>query len=378
MRACHICYHIDEDGLAAASVIYEYLKIVNKSDKKNVKYFFYKVDYTVNLKEILTNIPAGDEIYFVDYSFSDINNLYYAFELSNKDIKVTWIDHHKTSSKIIYDLEYKGISLDQYPNFYCFIDTQYCGAYLAYVYAYCTLNDDYIVNNQRYSFIYPEYIPLYIKYVDSWDTWKHNMDETTEFNIGAKSVRRTPKNALSIMLGYNANVINKLFSDQTEDNEIVDSYMKKYIKKVFISRGRIIKQYQDIQNESICNDCGFRFSIIDDADNKRVYNCFAVNKLGNSTMFGDRVDKYDIVVPFQFNGEMWKYSLYTTKVDVDCEKLARKLGSIDGLGGGGHEKAAGFQTYDQLIEAGCTVRIRNRLFKKDKVKVSSNATAYIE
>ena len=77
MKAYHICYHTDEDGLASASVIYEYLKRVNKKDSKNIIYFFYKIDHTMNLKSILpTRITDGDEIYFVDYSFSDINNMY--------------------------------------------------------------------------------------------------------------------------------------------------------------------------------------------------------------------------------------------------------------------------------------------------------------
>ena len=70
MKAYHICYHTDEDGLAAAAVIYEYLKKVNKTGKKKIRYFFYKIDYTVDLRTVISSgIPSGDEIYFVDYSF---------------------------------------------------------------------------------------------------------------------------------------------------------------------------------------------------------------------------------------------------------------------------------------------------------------------
>ena len=39
MKAYHICYHTDEDGIASAAIIYEYLKVLNKDDKKNVRYF---------------------------------------------------------------------------------------------------------------------------------------------------------------------------------------------------------------------------------------------------------------------------------------------------------------------------------------------------
>ena len=36
MKAYHICYHTDEDGLAAAAVIYEYLKKVSKLNNEKV------------------------------------------------------------------------------------------------------------------------------------------------------------------------------------------------------------------------------------------------------------------------------------------------------------------------------------------------------
>ena len=375
MKAYHICYHTDEDGLASASVIYEYLKRVNKKDSKNIIYFFYKIDHTMNLKSILpTRITDGDEIYFVDYSFSDINNLKYVLELSTHNIKVTWIDHHKTSEDIVYKSMYAfdpEVKLYEYENFYYLINTDYCAAYLSYAYAHNRLNGCYIPSHHNISpVMHDNEVPLYIKYVDSWYTFKNNMDDTTEFNIGIRSIKnRTPKNALSSMLNYNIDIINKLFSDNEEDHKVIDLYMKKYIKSA-ISKGKIIKSYEDINNESLCNDYGFEFSIIDDTESNRIYHCFALNKRGNSTMFGDRFNTYDIVIPFQFNGEQYVYSLYTNKEDVNCELLAKKFGEIDGLGGGGHAKAAGFQTYHQIIEANSTVHIINKLFRKNKYGIS--------
>ena len=79
MKVYHICYHTDEDGLASAAVIYEYLKRINS---KSTKYFFYKIDYTKDLKKVLPlNMPSGDEIYFVDYSFSNGDNLNFVLEI---------------------------------------------------------------------------------------------------------------------------------------------------------------------------------------------------------------------------------------------------------------------------------------------------------
>ena len=65
--------------------------------------------------------------------------------------------------------------------------------------------------------------------------------------------------------------------------------------------------------------------------------CFAVN-LGhcNSEYFKSLPDdKYDALMPFVFNGDMYTVSLYSKTVDVS--EIAKKYG------GGGHKGAAGFQ-----------------------------------
>lgn len=376
MKVCHICYHTDEDGIASAAVIYEYLKRINKGDK-NVRYFFYKIGYTINLKNVLKNIPSGDEIYFVDYSFSNRENLEYVLELSNNDIKIVWIDHHATSKSIIYGVEYPDIDVKKYSNFYYFINTNYCAAYSVYIYAYLKLNkeySDYEISTVRSNTIDNIYIPSYIKYVDSWDTWKHNMPNTTEFNIGINSIDHGPRNIFSLMCNHTRYIINCLFCKKDDENSIniLESYMEKYICNV-IDKGKTIKDYLDIQNELICNEYGFEFSIIDYTDSCRRYKCFAVNKCGNSTMFGDRINTYDIVVPFRFKGNTFVYFLFTAKDDIQCNELAKKLGSYNNLGGGGHAKAAGFQSFRLLLGKNCVISIKNKIFKHNEYKISTTA-----
>ena len=368
MRGYHICYHTDEDGLASAAIIYEYLKLKNKNDKK-AKYFFYKIDYTMDLEEVIPeSIPVEDEIYFVDYSFSNRDNLEYALELSNKCKKVIWIDHHITSEDIVNGNEFKDIGIDKYHNFYPFIYTKYCAAYLCYAYAYNDINK---TKNKWYDI---DYVPWYIEYVDSWDTWKHDMPNTTEFNIGITSEEnRTPKNAIGAIFKFNSSLISKFFSKNPDDIELLEGYMKRYTMNI-ISKGKNIKSYIDNENKSLCDNYAFEFILADKTANifdRSMYNCLALNKRGNSTMFGDKINDYDIVVAFQFNGTCYRYSLFTADPDVDCELLAKKLGSIDGLGGGGHTKAAGFQTYNQILKADHVLCIENKLFRKNKYRLYS-------
>lgn len=65
--------------------------------------------------------------------------------------------------------------------------------------------------------------------------------------------------------------------------------------------------------------------------------CFAMN-LGhcNSDYFKSLPNgKYDIFIPFVFDGDQYTVSLYST--DTDVSEIAKKYG------GGGHKKASGFQ-----------------------------------
>ena len=352
-----ICYHVDEDGNAAASIIYEYLKKINKDN--NAKYFFHRIDYTVDLATVINNVSAGGTVYFVDYSFSNRNNLEYILELAKNGVEIIWIDHHKTSIDVINGKEFPDISLDEYENIHYMIDDKCCGAQLCYEYAYNNLVKIGLIDELEY----PYTVPLYIKYVNSWDTWKHDMPDTLQFNYGIRAIEHTPRSTFSLIFNYNARILNKLF---TVDDE-VESYMKKFISRV-ISNGNVIASYNKVDNKYFCDDFGFSFLIIDNINNK-IYSCFAANRRGNSTMFGNLFNEYDIVIPFAFNGEKYVYSFYTSKDDIDCSWIAKIIGEIDNLGGGGHKKAAGASTYTNILSSNCTVYINKRLFRKNKYKV---------
>ena len=133
MKAYHICYHTAEDGITAAAVIYEYLKSINKGNRKNIKFFFYKINYSMELSKVLpSKMPIDDEVYFVDYSFSKESNIDYMFNLANDGIKIVWIDHHKTSEDLIYNGNLESRNIYNHASIKYYIDTNYCGAFLAY------------------------------------------------------------------------------------------------------------------------------------------------------------------------------------------------------------------------------------------------------
>ena len=54
-------------------------------------------------------------------------------------------------------------------------------------------------------------------------------------------------------------------------------------------------------------------------------------------------------MPFNYNGNKWRYSMYTVKKDVDCSRIAKQFA------GGGHQQAAGFTTYNLIVNPGETL-----------------------
>lgn len=351
MKAYHILYHTDEDGTAAAAVVYEYLKRITKESGKRVRYFFYKIDYTVLIQSLLGGIHDGDEVFLVDYSFSKRDNLEFILDLADKGINVTWIDHHKTSVDIVKGLKFTDIDIYNYKNLHFYIEDNACGAALAYEYFYTIINGDY---GDAYHYRYIDYLA----YVNSHDTWRFNVPNTTEFSYGIMGLKHTPRNIFSQIFNYRSDLVNELF-DKCHSTEF-KSAMQNFVYKI-IENGKRIKEYCDTMNKSMLDQYSFE-CFIRDFTNEKVYKCIVLNKRGNSLVFGDLIDEYDIVIPYIFNGEQYIYSLFSNKDYVDCEQIAKILGSYNNLGGGGHLHAAGFQTHDNIFMKDGVVNISKKLF----------------
>ena len=96
------------------------------------------------------------------------------------------------------------------------------------------------------------------------------------------------------------------------------------------SDGKLLIQYRD----SLCKRyvAGKSFESTFEGVNALVcgWQCFG------SIKFGDKINDYDLVASFEWNGDDYIISLYSEKRDVSV--LAEKYG------GGGHRGAAGFHT----------------------------------
>lgn len=328
-----IFHHNDNDGIVSASVLIKTIR--DKQFIPRCKINTIMVDYTMILEDLVDEKDIENSIiYFLDYSFSnEINREWLLKLLSRKDCEVIWIDHHKTSIEMSSMPAYKdikgcrsehgsGAMLTQIycDLFYTTINRFECNKLLAIE----TINDlDFYTN------LFP--VSYFIRLIDDYDRWANKLADSRAFHYGADIGTDPFSDNLIGVTGY--------LSEKYYYNKVLNS----------IKKGHTILDYEMKQNKEFHMDMySFEFTIV--AFNRK-YKCIGLNRKGNSLMFGDTINEYDIVCPFFFNGEKWTYSLFTNKDDINCEAIARLFD------GGGHRKAAGFVSESLLFKKDAQITI---------------------
>lgn len=282
-----ICfYHNDLDGHCSGAIVRMY------EQKYNGIYdgVFIESDYS-GLD--ISQVPAGETVYIVDYSFTE-NTVHYLYELIDRGCEIIWIDHHQSSLDLIENHPELDDLLGIRSN-------EASGAALTYMYLYD-------VSFQE--------LPYFIMLVSDYDTWTHEYPDSDTFKLGMDATRND----------VNDDIWDVLSEDEDAVYDIIED-------------GEIIQKYIDNDNAEYLRCYGFEASI----DGIKVY---AVNKSSNSWIFGDKINEYDAVIAFVFNGDQYKYSLFSSKHGANCQKIA------ESHGGGGHKHAAGFlsDTFDLEID----------------------------
>jgi oligoribonuclease NrnB/cAMP/cGMP phosphodiesterase (DHH superfamily) len=293
MRKIKCFYHNDLDGNLAGDIVAWFCDYYNKED-------FFEVNYTDPLP--LDTVKDGDEVWFVDYSFTE-NTCHVLRDLIARGCVVVWIDHHKSSIELID--KYQDLK-----NIAGIRSNLGCGALLTYIYTN-KLPVTILENEQELEKV----VPYFIRLVDDYDRWVFKYgDKTTYFKLGMDSV------------GYECS--KPIWNRISEDNRGI-------ILQAIINNGQTIKRYIDTSNAKYLNDYGYETEI-------RGLKCLAVNKKTNSWIFGDKIKEYPICMVYCFNGEKYTYSIFSQDPNVDCASIA------ESYGGGGHKNAAGFSS-DELL-----------------------------
>lgn len=330
MKSVLIVHHCDNDGYGAAAIISHAI------GKNKVDYI--EASYEVPLKKLIKNTNYRT-IYFVDYSISTKENALFVMEL-NKERDVIWIDHHKSSIDMIEEMP-------ELSELYGYRVIGISGTGLSWIYALNHLaldregvtdtllnattarieqvSDTYTTISKEMGNVFLRKLmcPKTLHLINRWDIWDID-DRVLDFNYGLDISR--PEDLLSIFRSEEIDF-------QTQAKAIHD--------------GVVIRRHVEKEDKENCDKNGFEIKI---QYENNTYSCFCLNTNHFSSLaFGDRVNDYDIVMPFNYNGRKWRYSMYTVKTGVDCSRIAKRFA------GGGHPQAAGFTTYNLVVNPGETL-----------------------
>lgn len=282
-------YHNDSDGKCAGFWV---ALNVGIHDKYNDMPVFQEIDYRTKFP--METIRKDEQVYIVDYSISPDEMR----ELLNITKDVTWIDHHKTAIEKYKEFEHeiRGVRYDGVSG--CMLT--YC-----YIHHMTARGKGKI---KPFDISMTEDAPMFTKLIDDWDVWKFDYgDDTRYFQVAFNAYDFSPCNYAQW---------DKLLTIENAEKNMIE-------------QGKIMTQYRDNWAKNYMK-LGFETEF-------EGHKCFAVN-LGccNSDYFKSLPEgKYEILMPFVFDGNIYTVSLYSTTVDVS--EIAKKYG------GGGHKGASGFQ-----------------------------------
>ena len=273
-----IVHHNDLDGRCAAAVVRKAMQ--QKNGLEIIRYVEMDYDKSFDLE----SVPAGGTVVVVDFSLPD--NVMRTL-LTEKMADVVWIDHHNSAKKLAYQ-NLRGIR--------DFSEPGLCGAELAW---------KFFMGNAE--------MPMVLKLVGSYDTWRHDEPSDFAFKEGMVVEDTRPERA----------VWAELLAEKSKKVEQV------------VETGQMMMRYRDNYCARMVSSYGYETTF-------EGLSCYALNVYGfGSLAFGDRVQMYDAVIAYVHNGHQYVVSMYTEKDGVDVSKVCCAYG------GGGHTKAAGFVT-DEL------------------------------
>jgi oligoribonuclease NrnB/cAMP/cGMP phosphodiesterase (DHH superfamily) len=311
-----IYHHDDADGYAAAYIVGKYVK-----NELNTEPQYIEMNY--NKKIDLSIIDKDTKVYIVDYSIEpDV-----MINLLKITTDVIWLDHHKSAIEKYNDWnslieeatgvkKIKGIRL-----------SGMCGATLSFLYINLKLEDtDKIDKNKELTDnekdtlakYFLSVAPIWLRLVDCWDTWY----EVSPIFKDAEKLQIAIANCLSI----------DLFKKLDEEEDFLDELLE---------TGKTYIEYRTQWAKEFMDKYGFDSNI---HYKDTVISLFVAN-LGNanSKYFGDKIDAYDAVCSYCFDGTRWNYSIYSNKENIDVSEIAKEFG------GGGHKGAAGFSTNELIF-----------------------------
>ena len=264
MKKFTIIYHNDLDGHCSGAIAKQYLADNNPL----AEFQLIEASYS-NVPDIVA-IDSASIVFVLDYAFDDPNDFQ---QLIDKVASVTWIDHHKSAIEKYNDL-----------------DTQLKGVRQVGV-AACELT-------WQYFYARTSELPSIVFYIGDMDVWKFSSEKTLALTTYLECFDTNPANPGFAWAPY----LNP----------------KRPLKMSYIEydAGNDILAYVETHNTKLASNAY--------PAKWGPYNCIVCNCSHTGSAVFDSLkdlDVYDLMITYNWNGQVWNVSLYSTKNDIDLVNL---------------------------------------------------------
>ena len=313
-----IIYHSrDLDGLSSGAVLLSVYGEVNP----NMKVIGY------HYKELFdTRFTKSKNVVIVDVSL-DMQKM---FSMSRMAKNMTWIDHHKSQyDELLQYCENNNYEVKEmkFNDLITMIEVRKEDGTLCFTKFYSERLSAAEVTIRLYGDKLGDIYHDAVAMLGQYDTWR-NVPERQLLKD-----KHWEKQILPFQYGMR---LHETVFDVQKKLELLADWQSGHFTDAVITEGMAIIKYQETINKK-----NMRFTKeIELRTDNAVYTGIAFNGGPfNSQTFKSKFnpDVHDFMMPYQFQGAAWNFSLYTTKDDVDILSIAKQFG------GGGHKQACGFQ-----------------------------------
>lgn len=294
-----IYHHNDLDGKTGAFILGK------TSGTSPVVY--YECDY--NTRKISSHeVDFSTVGLAIVVDLSDIESLLIiGKELSDKKIPLIWLDHHITSLKNIDTFTSAFKSEIKSGLFSGIVDISKCGTKIAYE----TFGSAFI--NTMNGAVKESVASKFVTLVDDYDRWVKQYPESDYLNTYMYN---------SSMMYPDSDLFIKLFCSEDE--------LDKAIKF-----GKAFDKLAKEKNKVMYDAFSYKTTICG-------LSAVVVNGYGNSSVFGEHLDEFEITAVLHRRNNMWEFTLFTSRDDVNCAEICETH-----YNGGGHVKAAGGRSIER-------------------------------
>jgi len=301
----HIIHHVDPDGHAAAAVVY--LALV-KQDVKPEDIHFLRINYGLKLMDEDVDYDE-DMVYVVDFCLQPYEQM---AELCRQvGERLVWIDHHQTSVDCERDFGLKDIAGKR-----------------SIALSGCELTWKYFFPKVK--------MPALLDLIGTWDTFRRDDEAKWEHEV---LPLQTYLFSLDTRPHANISFWFNLLEQALEDPKGVRT--KGQLGNL-IGQGTVMRRYQIRKEDSMLGATSYEGKFA--GHTAIIANMSHANSLMFERIFD--VSKVDLMVAYtHMKGKFWRITMFTNQDNIDCGALCKRLGyEGPNKSGGGHRKAAGFQT----------------------------------